>query len=90
MFPINVDSSWYNNHWYRDANEARPDRKIFARIAIFLVAVCVAGLLGSLALTPQGIKVGRTGLNSTSSYPPRVAIAARQRTSCRRTAASPW
>ena len=87
MFPISVDPAWYDNYWYRDTNRARSNRKMFARIAIFLVAVCVVGALGSLTLTPQGIKVGRTGFNSTWSYQPRVAIAARQRTSCRRAAA---
>jgi hypothetical protein len=90
MFPISVDPAWFDNYWYGDANKARPSCKVIARIAIFLVAVCIIGLLGRLVPTPQDITVGRTGFNSTassSSYPQRVAIAAKQRTSCRRAAA---
>jgi hypothetical protein len=90
MFPISVDPAWYDNYWFGVTNKARSDRKVVARIAIFLVAVCIIGLLGRLALTPQGVTVGRIGFNSTassSSHPPRLAIGGRQRTSCRQAAA---
>lgn len=89
MFPISVDPAWYDNHWYSDASKARSNREIIARIAKFVIAVSVIGLLGHSALTPQGVTLGRAGFDSTapSSSPPRVAIAANQRTSCRRAAA---
>ena len=78
MFPISVDPSWYDKHWYRDANNARFNRKFFARIAIFLVAVCVVGLLGSLALIPTRIDVDSPGfrIHRLSDSMPQVAIIA--------------
>src|SRR5271154_1792625 len=88
MFPISVDPAWYDNYWYKDTNNTQSDRKIVARIAILLVAVCIIGLLGRLSPTPKGITVGRATFDSTassSSYPLRVAIA-KQRSSCRRAA----